>query len=87
MGVCQLTICEVITLSTVLSICNVGIPVGSLPRFKVHKHQGLQTHHQLHLPGQGRVTGKCHLGRCSQGVVRVCGKAIAREFTNCEIMG
>ena len=81
----QLSIFSIIAVAAIISVCNVGIPVGPLPRFKVHKHQRFQAHHQLHLSGHSRVNGKGHLGRCPQGVVLIRGKAIAREFTDCEL--
>ena len=77
MGVCQLTICEVITLSTVLSICNVGIPVGSLPRFKVHKHQGLQTHNQFDLADCSFVVCQGNFCCCTQRIVFIRNKNIS----------
>ena len=45
----QLSNCSIIAGAAIAFACNVGIPIGIAPTFKIHEYQRLQTYNKFDL--------------------------------------
>ena len=81
----QLTRGSIITVTAVRLVCNISVPIGAALILKVHEHQRFQSYDQFNLTSHSRIIGQRNFCSRPQGVVLIRGKAIAREFTDCEL--